>query len=109
MFENVVDQTLRILGLERDDARELPLEVRIIRVEPVRYEIGVRLVLGKEDGLAEPIASGDLQTARHQVREDLVDRVFIEQPLVDGLGLHSIGDVPFFVPLERVPLVFVLL
>ena len=104
----VVDQALRVLGLEGDDARELALVVRVVGVEPLGDELGVVLVLGEQDRLAEPVAAGDRQAPRHQVLQDLVHRVLVEQPLVDRLGLHAVGDVAVLVPLQRVPLVLLL-
>ena len=104
----VVDQALRVLGLECDHARELALVVRVVGVEALRDELGVVLVLGEQDGLAEPVAAGHRQTPGHEVFQDLVHRVLVEQPLVDRLGLHAIGDVTVFVPLQRVPLILVL-
>ena len=60
LAREVVDQALRVLGLERDDARELALVVRIVGVEALGDELGVLLVLGEEDRLAEPVAARDL-------------------------------------------------
>jgi hypothetical protein len=61
------------------------------------------------DGLAQPIAPGDLEAPRHQVLEHLVHGVLVEQPPVDGLGLDTVRDVPLVIPFHRVPLVFFLL
>ena len=47
--------------------------------------------------------------ARHQVLQHLVDGVLVEQPLVDRLGLDAVGHVAVVVPLQRVPLVLLLL
>ena len=102
-----VDQALRILGPEGDDARELSLEVRVVGVETLGDELGVALVLGEEDGLAEPIAAGHGHAARHQVLQNLVHRVLVEQPPVDGFGLDAIGNAAFLIPLQRVPLLLV--
>ena len=66
------------------------------------------LVLGEDDRLAQPVAAGDLQAARHQVLQHLVDGVLVEEPLVDRLGLDAVGHVAVLVPLQRVPLVLLL-
>ena len=91
------------------DARELALVVRVVGVEALGDELGVGLVLGEDDRLAEPVAARDLQAARHQVLQHLVDGVLVEQPLVDRRGLDPVGDVAVLVPLQRVPLVLLLL
>ena len=93
LLGEVVDQALRILGLEGDDTGELTLVVRIVDVEPLGDELGVLLVLGEDDGLAQPVATGHLQAARHQVLQHLVHGVLVEEPLVDGLGLDPVGHV----------------
>ncbi len=46
--------------LNVDHARELAFVVRIVRVEPLGDEVGVRLVLREDDRLAEPVAARDL-------------------------------------------------
>ena len=47
--------------------------------------------------------------AGHQVLQHLVDGVLVEQPLVDRLGLDPSGTSPVLVPLQRVPLLLLLL
>ena len=44
--------------------------------------LGVVLVLGEDDRLPEPIAARDALSTRHEMFQDLVDRVGVEQPLV---------------------------
>ena len=91
LVREVVDQALRVLGLEGDDAREVALEVRVVRVEALGDEVCVMLILDEEDGLSQPVATRHLETSRHQVLEDLVHGVLIEEPLVDRLGLDAVS------------------
>ena len=90
----IVDQALRVFGLESDDACELALEMRVVDVEPLGDELGVVVVLGEDDGLAQPVAASHLLPARHQMLQHLVHGVRIEQPLVDRFCLHSSGTLP---------------
>jgi hypothetical protein len=64
----------------------------------------VLLVLREDDGLAQPVAAGDLVAVGHQRREHLVDGVLVEQELVELLGADGVRR-PVLAPLERVPLV----
>ena len=68
--------------------------MRIVGVEPLLDELRVVLVLGEDDGLAQPVAARHLQPVGHQVRQHLVDRVVVEQPLVDRLGARRCRAVP---------------
>ena len=77
-------------------------------VESLFDELGVRLVLGEDDRLAQPVAAGDLVALRHQRGEHLVDGVLVEQEPVELLGADLVGR-PVFAPVERVPLVLLLL
>ena len=36
-----------------------PLNLRVVRIEPLDDEVGVRLVLGEDDRLADPVAACD--------------------------------------------------
>ena len=74
----IVQQRLRIGGLEIDHPRERALEVRVVGIESFNDELRVVVVLGKDDGLAEPVAGGNLQPVRHQVLEHLVDGVGVD-------------------------------
>jgi hypothetical protein len=110
LVREVVDQALRVLGLEGDDPGELAPQVRVVGVEALGDELGVALVLGEDDRLAQPVAAGDLEPVRHQVLEHLVDGVLVEQPLVDRRGLDGWSGTPssVLVPFQRVPLVLLL-
>src|ERR1700733_1826132 len=63
----VIDQTLRVFGFESDDAGELSLEMRIVRVEAIGDEVGMVLVLGEQNRLAEPVAACNGKTSCHQM------------------------------------------
>ena len=79
----------------------------VVDVESFLDEFGVPLVLGKDDGLAQPVAARHLVAALHQQGQHFVHRVGVEQPLVHRLGAHLVGRfATFLVPLQRVPLVF---
>jgi hypothetical protein len=87
----VVDQALRVLGLVGHDAGEVALVVRVVGVEALGDEVGVVVVLGEDDGLAQPVAARHLLALGHQGFEHLVDGVGVEQPLVDRLGIDLVG------------------
>ena len=63
------------------------------------------LVLGEDDGLAEPVAAFDLETVLHQVGDDVIDGILVEQPFVDLGGIDAVGDF-VLAPFQHVPLVF---
>ena len=52
------------------------------------------------------LSAGDAETARHQVCQNLVDGVFVHQPLVDRSRFHSNGGPAALVPLDLVPQFF---
>ena len=96
---------MRVGRLEGDDTREMSRKMRIGDVEPLFDELGVRLVLGEDDGLAEAVAARDLQPFRHHICQHLVDGVGVEQPVVDGLWIDAVGwAAVLLVPLQHVPL-----
>ena len=74
----LVDQVLGVLRRVGDDPSEVAFVVRVIRVEPFDDELGVPLILGEDDCLAEPVPTCDLLAAGHQVFENLVDGVGVE-------------------------------
>ena len=59
--------------------------------------------LAKMIVLPEAVAAGHGDAARHQVGEDLVDGVAIEQPRVDRSSLDLVRNVAVVVPVQRVP------
>ena len=77
-------------------------------VEALLDELGVGLVLGEDDRLAEPVAAGDLVAVGHQGGEHLVDGVLVEQEPVELLGVDRVRR-PVLAPVEGVPLVLLLL
>ena len=105
----ILEQRLRIIGLEIDHPREGALEVRVVGIEALRDELRVVVILGEDDGLAEPVAGGNLQTVRHQVLEHLVDGVGIEQPFVNRGRIDLPRDITVFIPLDHVPLFLLVL
>ena len=100
----VVNQTLRVLSLVSDDACKLPRVMRVVGVEAVCNEVGVRIVFGKHNRLAQPVAACHLMAACHQQLHHLVHGVHVEQPLVHRLSTHLVRRVAFFIPIEFVPL-----
>jgi hypothetical protein len=105
----ILEQRLRIIGLEIDHPREGALEVRVVGIEALRDELRVVVILGEDDGLAEPVAGGDLQTVRHQVLQHFVDGVGVEQPFVNRGQIDLSRHITVFIPLDRVPLFLLVL
>ncbi len=99
----VIDEALRVLGLVGHHPGEVTLVVRIVGVEALADEIGMVVVLGEDDGLAQAVAAGHLLSLGHQGGQHLVDGVLIEQPFVHGLGIHLVRGVAVFIPLQFVP------
>jgi hypothetical protein len=91
-----------------DHPRKMALQMRIIRVKPLSYEMGVVSVFRKNDCLAKPIAFFDLYAVRHQMFKHLVDRVGIEQPFIDGGGVDAFGNIAILCPFQSVPRFFFL-
>ena len=105
----ILEQRLRIIGLEIDHPREGPFKVRVVGIETFNDELRVVMVLGEDDGLAEPVAGGNLQPVRHQVLEHLVDGVGVEQPFVNRGRVDLSRHITVFIPLDRVPLFLLVL
>ena len=74
----IVDQRLGILRIEGYHPGEGAFQVRVVFVEAFLNELGVSLILGEDDGFAEPITTRHLLAFLHQVLQNLIDRVFIE-------------------------------
>ncbi len=91
---------------EVDQPGEVTCILRIVRVEPLRDINGVRVVLGEDNRLPETIAAGHLLAARHQVGENFVHGILVEEPFVDCFRFDAIGDFSVFAPLFRIPLLF---
>ena len=105
----VVDQRLRVGDLVRDQPGVVPTEPGVVGVEPLLHELGVLLVAGEDDGLAEPVGSGHLVAAGHQHFEDLVGGVGVEQVAVEVVRRHRVGHHAVVVPVGGVPLVLLVL
>ncbi|MCY1374912.1 hypothetical protein D9M69_622860 [compost metagenome] len=78
LHREVVDQRLCVLGLERDHASEQADVVRVVHVESLGNEFGVRIVLGKHNGLAQPVSTRHLVAACHERLQHLVHCVGVE-------------------------------
>src|SRR5439155_12913632 len=94
-----VDQALRILDREIDQACEFTFVLGVILVETFRDEYGVRVILRENDGFAETISTSHLLTSRHQMLKHLVDRVLVEEPFVYSLRFDAIRNLSFLAPL----------
>ena len=105
----LVDQALRVLGFVGHDARESTLVMRVVTIETLRNEVGMGIVLGKDNGLAEAITCGHFLALGHQVTQHLVHRIGIEQPLVQRGRFDGIGNVAVLIPFQRIPLLFLLI
>ena len=71
-----------------DHPREMAGEVRIGRIEARLDELRMRLVLGEDDRLPQPVAARHFLAARHQVLQHLVYRVLIEEDFkLGGIGI----------------------
>src|SRR5690606_31183561 len=101
--------TYSVWKVRNSDPREVPAEIREILVEALGDEVGMGLVLGEQDGLAQPVAALHLEAMGHQVGQHLVHGIPVEQPFIDRLRIHLIGNVALLVPFEGVPLVLLFL
>jgi len=99
----LINQALRVLGLVGHHASEGALVLGVIGIEALGNEVRMGVVLGKDDGLAQAVTASHFLALGHQVAQHLVHGVGVEQPLVQCGGVHRIGDVAFFVPLQCVP------
>jgi hypothetical protein len=104
----VVDERLRVRHAVRDHPGESPAVLGVLQVEAALDEVRVVAVLGEDDGLAQDVTARDLVTLAHQRRQHLVDRVLVEEEAVQLLGRDGVGYVAVLAPLERVPLVLLL-
>lgn len=86
----------------------MALVVRIVDVEALGDEFGVRVVLGEDDGLAQAVAAGHLLAVGHQVREHLVGSVGIEQPFVEVGSVDGVGRGALVVSIRARPTAFLL-
>ena len=109
LFGKVVEDALWVFCVVVDDACEVSCVMRVVEIETLLDEYRVVVIAGEDDGLAESVASFDLEAFFHQVLEHFVYRVGIEQPTVDCGGLHGVrcADVAVVVsPVERFPFGF---
>ena len=80
--------------LVRDHLGELAAVLVVGEVEPLCNELRMLVVLGEDDGLAQPVPTSDPVPVGHQRLQDLIDRVGVEQPGVYRLGINLVGDLP---------------
>lgn len=62
-----INQTLRVFGEVIDDPRKVPRVLRIVVVETLLDELCVIVVAGKQDRLAQSVATLDFQPLLHQM------------------------------------------
>ena len=92
LLGKVVDQALRIFGSVVDDAGEVPLSARVVMIETLLDEFGMLVIAGEDDGLGEPVAPLRLVAVLHQVLQDFVHRVAVEQPIFDRRRIDLRGQ-----------------
>jgi hypothetical protein len=78
----VINQTLCVFGLVGYGSGKMAFVVRIIDVEALGNEIGMGVVLGKDNGLAKPVAADHFLAFGHQMRQHLVHGIGVEQPFI---------------------------
>ena len=103
----VVEEALRIGRIVVDDAREGSFVLRVVVIETLLDELGVRVVASKEDRFGQPIPAFYCVAMLHQVLEHLVYRVLVEEPAVDGGGVDPVRQtalVHVIAPVEALPL-----
>jgi hypothetical protein len=85
------------------------VELRVVGDEPLVDEVGVALVLGEDDRLAQPVAARHLDAVPHQHFQHLVYGVDVEQKLVELGRVHPVGRVQrvavfVLTPVEQIPI-----
>ena len=99
----VVNQVLAVVDGVVNDASKVAGQMRIMGVEAFLNKLGVLVVLGEDDGLAQAVAAGHFQAMFHQALQHAVHGVRVEEPGVEGGGVHAVGNLAAFVPLQQVP------
>ena len=72
-------------------------KLRILSIEDFQNLFRVRVALGKDDRLADPVAVVDLQPFGHQHMQHLADRVLIEDPLVQRRRRDPLQQLAVFI------------
>lgn len=75
-------------------------------VKPRIDKISVRLVLSKDNGLAQPLTVVHPVAVLHQCGQRLINRIRVEKKAVQGLSRHFIRG--FIAPVRSVPLLLLL-
>lgn len=86
----LVDEVLRIGDIVVDEDTEPRSILGIQHTEPLDDEFGMAVVVGKDDGLADTFPALHLQTVFHEVLQDGIDRILIEEIAENLIP----GDVP---------------
>ncbi len=105
-FGKVVDQALCVGGFIRHHPGKLAPVMRIVDIEPLGDKFSVFVVFGKNNGLAQAVAAGHFLSIGHQMRQHLIDRISIEQPLIQRRRINRIRRGAVLVPFQRIPLLF---
>lgn len=87
----VVDEALGIFGVVVDDAGKVAGMVRVVVVEARFDELGVVVVARKDNGLGQAVAAIHRVAVLHEVLQDFVDGVLVEEPAIDG-GVDAFGQ-----------------
>ena len=87
LSREVVEQALRIRGVVIDDAGEVPGVLRVVVVEPLFDERRMLVIAREDDRLGQSVATVDRVAVLHEMLQHLVDRVVVEEPVVDGRGV----------------------
>lgn len=105
---DVVNEGLRVVDRVGDDAGEPSRVLGPAGVEALLDELGVALVGGEDDGLAEPIPVGHLEAVGHELLEDLVDGVLVAEEPPEVAARHRLRW-SLLAPFREIPrLAFVL-
>ena len=92
----VVKDVLRIRFIsDIDHPRKIPFEMRIILVESLLNEDRVPVILGEDDRLTKNVSARNFLTPLHQCLKHLVNGIGIEEPLIQGCGIHRFGNSSF--------------
>ena len=68
----VIDEALGMIDLEVNHAGEVAVVVGVVRVEALGDKLGVVVVFGEDDRLAQPVATRHRLASRHQVFQHLL-------------------------------------
>ena len=77
------DVHLRLQREQRDERAERPGVLEPAELEALvraYSELRMALVLGEDDGFADPVAAFDLDPVLHQMCDDVIDGIFVEEP-----------------------------